>query len=371
MGPRRSHRLVPRLSNFERVRCLRVLGCSVGTLLIIIIFVQRHYMMFLAPSYPKKKPIPNVIHYTMMMKDELAEFDINFLSFLSVYSALRILNSQRIYIHTDFNETMIEQARKVGNKWTRLILDVFPEIIINHVPFITQANGQRILAVEHRSDMVRFDQVYEKGGIYLDFDVYALRDAQVLREAGFNNVVGRQAGGQLNNGCFMSQPKSALAYLMKRDQWKVFDGEWETHSIHLLTQISERLVRSPGEVLILDQLAMAPWSWEFDDFAQLYFPHKESVPQSPQVNDANEEPISRWENRMRGLDWELDFSSVYFLHAFRPFSSIYSGLEEVNVDFILKRSSNFALATWHIVQIGLKEGIFVGTESETFVVSGK
>jgi hypothetical protein len=358
--------LVPKQANFQNARWIRLFvafGGAIMALFIISSLVHNDSISLPSVSY-RKQPIPNIVHYTMMMRDEWSEFKISFVSFLSVYSALRILKAPQVYIHTDFNETMLRRAREGGTKWTRALLTTFPEIIINQVPVITHANGMEITFVEHRSDMVRFDQVYEKGGLYLDFDVYPLRDVTILREAGFNTVVGRQNDGALNNGCFMSQPKSALSYLMKRDQWTTFDGGWLTHSVDLLTRIAERLVRSPGEVLILDQLAMAPWGWGDEDVTNMYAPHKESVPQFPQVNDPTEDPIARWQNKVRGSEWEKDFSASYFLHAFRPHSGSMPGFNGVNVKYILERNSNFALATWNIVQIGLQEGVFSKTDDE-------
>lgn len=337
-------------------------GCSIALLFIISTLIHSESVVLpsVSVSY-RKQPIPNVVHYTMMMKDEHADFKISFLSFLSVYSVLRVLTAPQVYIHTDFNETMIIRAREAGSKWTRKMLNTFPELTLNHVPVITHANGREITQVEHRSDMVRFDQVYEKGGIYLDFDVYALRDATPLLDAGFNNVVGRQNDGKLNNGCFMSQPKSALAYLMRREQWRTFDGGWLTHSVNLLTQISERLVWTPGEVLILDQLALAPWGWGDAEHRRMYDQHNESVPLFPSLWDPTLDPVERWENKVKGPEWELDFSSTYFLHAFRREMP---GFQGVSVKYILERNSNFALATWNIVQMGLAEGVFLETDDE-------
>ncbi|KAH8667096.1 hypothetical protein BX600DRAFT_463159 [Xylariales sp. PMI_506] len=358
--------LVPHQSGFQRAKYARLFaafGISIAVLFVLRSLVKNETVVFPTVAY-KAAPIPNIVHYTMMMRDEQSEFNISFINFLSVYSALRVLNSKEIYIHTDFNETMIIQARTTGNKWTQMLLNEFPEIIINHVPVITHANGREITNVEHRSDMVRFDQVYEKGGIYLDFDVYALRDVKVLREAGFNNIVGRQDGGTLNNGCFMSQKKSALAYIMRRDQWSTFDGGWFTHGVQLLTDVAERLVRSPGEVLILEQRALAPFGWGEENIKKMYAPHPNSVPQFPQVNDPTEDPLARWQNKARSYDWELDFSATYLLHAFRWHSGAMPGFDGVSVEYILKRNSNFALATWHIVQLGLKEGVFKETDSD-------
>jgi hypothetical protein len=345
-------------------RLFIVLGLTAFTLLLI-----RHSTSYepFARRLPRitsrRPPIPNIIHFVHMQRDDHAELNFSFESFLSVYSALRILNPSDIYIHTDFNKSAIDKATKEGSKWTRLLLTKFPEVRINEVSVSTYANGHKITKVEHRSDMVRFNQTYDKGGIYLDFDVLTLRDVRVLREAGFNNVVGRQFDGKINNGCFMTQKHSSLAYLMKRHQWKTYDSRWLTHSTELLTSIADRLVRSSNEVLIMEMHAMAPMNWYKESVIKLFSTHKEMVPLWPQVNDMTESPIERYENKARSQDWEIDFSSTYFLHAFHNRGKFkIPGFTAVSVDYILQRNSNYALLAWPIVQIGLKEGIFTETD---------
>jgi len=258
---------------------------------------------------------------------------------------------------------MIAKARDQGSKWTRKMLNEFPTVKLNQVSIPTHANGHKIWNIEAKSDFTRWEQVYAKGGRYLDWDVITLRNDNALREAGFKSVIGRQPHGKVNPGCFMSQKGSALTYLMKREQWKVFDEGWETHSVFLITSIAERLVQSPNEVLILDQLAMAPTSWEEWSVKQLFEPHETSVPLFPQVNDPAEDPLARYDHKTRNQDWEMDFSSTYFLHAFNRNVDI-PGFHGVTVKYILDRKSNFALATWPVVQMGIKEGVFSVADDE-------
>lgn len=302
----------------------------------------------------------------MMQKNPDSQFHFSFHAFLSVYSALRILKPTKIYIHSDFNDTMISQARERGSKWTRTLLNSFPEVIqINPVPVITHANGHEMKDVEHRSDMVRFDQIYQKGGIYMDFDVLTLRDARPLREVGFYSIVGRQNGGEVNNGCFMGQKGSALAFIMKRDQWTTYDGGWTTHSVALLTRVAERLARAPNEVLILDKQSLAGAGFDDGSVDWTYAVHATTVPQFPQVNDLTEDPIERWDNRVRSQEWEQDYSSTYFLHAFKTHGGRkIPGFKGVSVKYLMDRNSNFALAASTILQIGLEEGIFEANDEE-------
>ncbi|KAH8647855.1 hypothetical protein BX600DRAFT_119205 [Xylariales sp. PMI_506] len=360
--------IVPAQATLRRVKwaqCFICSACALAALLLLRRVATNKSTAGLAFVSHKPPPIPNIVHFVMMKRDEHSELNFSFASFLSVYSALQVLQPSRVYIHTDYNKTMIARARVSESRWTRLLLTRFPEVTVNQVPSVTHANGREIKHVEHRSDMVRFGQVYDKGGLYMDFDVYALRDARALREAGFSSIVGRQQGGTINNGCFMAQQGSALAFLMQRDQWSAFTGGWRAHSVNLLTSIAERLVRSPGEVLILDQLAMAPVGWEEKDIARMYAPHHgASVPHFPQVNDDAEDPIARWDDRVRSEDWEMDFSATYFLHAFRRDHADIPGFRGVSVKYITERNSNFALATWNIVQMGIQEGIFSETDDE-------
>jgi len=116
-------------------------------------------------------------------------------------------------------------------------------------------------------------------------------------------------------------------------------------------------VRSPNEVLILESRAFAPTSWEEWSVKQFFESHEISVQLFPRLNDPTEDPIERYDHKTKNQDWEIDFSSTYFLHAFNRGVTIPS-FAGVAVKYILDRKSKFKLATWPIIQIGLEEGVF-------------
>lgn len=357
------------LSTISRASAIRVVLALILTFTVCLVISQKSAIHSYAEHLPKiaarPHPIPNIVHYTQLQKTEHSDLHFSFEAFLSLYGALRILKPEKIYIHTNFNESMLERAAQNGSKWTRMVLTTFKEVIINHVKVAEHVNGMKIKNIEAKSDLVRWEETYDKGGIYLDWDVHTLRDVKILREAGFQNVVGRQPDGPVNTGCFMSQKKSAMAGVMRREQYIVFDNSWGAHSVDLLTTVAERLAGSPGEVLIMEAPAFAPYNWQAGDMDQLMGPHNESpVPPFPQVNDVAQDPYERWNNKSRSRDWEHDFSPSYFLHAFKFRGHKIEGYKGVTAKYILERDSNFALATWKTVQMGIEEGLFSPDDDE-------
>jgi hypothetical protein len=150
-----------------------------------------------------------------------------FSHFINVYATHLFFQPDTIYIHTDAGDEVIETARSnhnSTNRWAQLILQL-PKVTIHKVIATNVTiNRSKISRIEHKSDFVSMDAIYESGGIYLDWDVYALHDIKMLRETGFTNVVGRQVGSGINNGFWMSRPKTVLVGLFRRDTHVVFDG---------------------------------------------------------------------------------------------------------------------------------------------------
>lgn len=227
------------------------------------------------------------------------------------------------------------------------------------------------------------------GGIYLDWDVLTLRSPTPLLRAGFAAVVGRQVDDMLNNGCVLARKDSALVALLNREMPRAFTGELQAHSTLLLTNVAERIAYVPGEVLIMDRKAFAPTSWYFESAKELFTEHetlnyedyeddddeeeagegqgKETkgrevgvVPLNAQANVATVDPFARWENRTRGAEWEMDFSQTYFLHAFK--ADGIPRFDGVDVAYVLRRRSNFALAAWPLVMQAIKEGLIGETD---------
>ncbi|KAJ8109852.1 hypothetical protein OPT61_g7155 [Boeremia exigua] len=321
-------------------------------------------------------PIPSVVHYVYIKRDADSVITFPFASFLTLYASVMYIKPTQIYIHTDYNENEIEIASTKGDRWTRAVINTFPDILRwNHISvpnFAGPNENQRINAIQHKSDFIRWDTIARIGGVYLDWDVVPLKPLTPLQNAGFAFVAGRQYGGEhedgsvngtINNGAFLTKPNSTMARIIVREQHSGFNGAWASN-LHSMTTIAEHLVTIPNEVLILDRNSFAPTHW-FPDSAlgtdALFKPN--SGRPSPEPLFANTtDPMELYENivlnRRRRSDWEMDFSSTYLLHAF----SMARYYDYINPKTILSRTSNFGIATYDVVTKMRADGLISGEE---------
>lgn len=319
-----------------------------------------------------KRPeaIPRIVHLVHLKASPDAELKFSFQAFLCVYTAYLYIQPSTIFIHTDFDPSTYAHATEHGSLWTRKLLTAFPRTLqINQVvaPTTTAAtNGLPLVRIEHKSDFVRMAQVEIHGGIYLDWDVLTLRSPTPLLGAGFAAVVGRQADGLINNGCFLATAGSALVRLMNEEMPVAFTGEWQQHSVGLITSIAQRIAYVPGEVLILDDKAFAPTSWADASAHGLFSEQeeeeeggrKEGAAAAGLVNVDSVDAMERWHNQTtEGLWWEMDFSQTYFLHAFKALWSPPPRFDGISLAYVLRRKSNYAVAAWPAVIQAIKDGI--------------
>ena len=315
--------------------------------------------------YLHSPPIPNIVHYTQLLREPSSEIKFEFKHFIAAYGASLRLKPEIIYIHTDAPEDTIARAYDPNsNIWTRLVLGL-PNVHINKVqaPKRASISGTAIDKVEHRSDFVRMDAVQKYGGLYLDWDVHVLRDLKPLRESGFANIVGREKGGGINNGCWMSQKGTLMMEVWSKAANVAFDGKWTTHSVEMLTKVAERLVSKPKEVLIMDMKAFSPSSWKGYDVDKLFEVHLETPgyasTYASKVVTAVNGALGEWEDPTTYESWQVDYSSTYLLHAFRPPApgalANYSGITPA---YVYAQQSNYARAVFPAMRHAMDAGLF-------------
>lgn len=317
--------------------------------------------------------IPSIVHYVYIKKDADSIMKFPFSSFLTIFSSVMYIKPTQIYIHTDFNETEIRNASARGDRWTRAVINTFPDILRWHEVYVPNFAGpnenQPINAIQHKSDFIRWDTIAKIGGIYMDWDVVPLRPLTPLLNAGFAFVGGRQYGGAgedgsvngtINNGAFLTKPNSTMARIVVREQHAGFNGAWASN-LHSMTTIAEHLVAIPNEVLILDRNSFAPTHWFQDSTSKLFLPNPGRASPEPvhvDTTDAMEMYENVVLNRRRRAEWEMDFSSTYLLHGF----AMGSYHPWINPKTILSRTSNFGVATYEAVKQMVQDGVVTGEE---------
>lgn len=321
-------------------------------------------------------PIPSTVHFVYIKTGEDAKLEFNFAAFLSVFSSILFVKPSKVYVHTDFSTREIEYAAQYGTRWTRKLLNSWPGLIVWNPVHVASFSGpndnNRIDAVQHKSDFIRWETIAKYGGVYMDFDVIVLKSLAPLMNAGFGFVAGRQYGGKdeggqingtINNGAFLTKRNSAMSTLVRQEQHAGFNGAWEAN-LQSMTKTAEYLVNIPNQVLILDRNAFAPTHWFPESTDALFIPNE--GPASPIPLDSNSaDPIELYDivvqNRRSRREWEMDFSATYMLHAFA--TGKYS--DRINPRTILSRTSNYGIATYHVVKAMVEHGLVNGTEEDS------
>ncbi|KAK0712743.1 hypothetical protein B0T26DRAFT_596577, partial [Lasiosphaeria miniovina] len=314
-------------------------------------------------SNPVEGEIPNIVHYVWLLRDPHV-FRLSFKVFVSAYSSHYYFGPERIYIHTDASPDVFERARTSDDVWTRRVLSL-PGVTYRHAvaPVVT-SKGVNIINMEHKADFVRIEALREFGGIYMDTDAIPLRDVAPLRRTGFANVVGGgvvltvEHTGFVNNGVMLARPHSILMGIWLEAAHQVFTGQWETASIHLLSDLAFRLNAVPAEVLVLNPRAFSPVSWEYEGVRELFQPHpRRQLRAATTCLDAIAYVRER-DAPGAHEPWETDFSSTYILHAFDDeVPHIPNWDHVVDLKYVLRRRSNYARAVypaiWHAVEHGV------------------
>jgi hypothetical protein len=203
------------------------------------------------------------------------------------------------------------------------------------------------------------------GGIYIDEDIYILKDLTPLRLAGFHNVVGRQYKGGINNGMILSTPASALITAFDALQNDAFDGQWATHSIDLFTRLVSDFAPWQNEVLVMEQDAFFPLDWEtgVDVLYQLHGdkePKNETEPEDTDPFKSTTDIDDSLASRLQPT-WALNWNVSYALHGWKSALAhrgrLFGKYGGISLGYVLARDSNFARAVYPAVKHALDNGV--------------
>ncbi|OHE90408.1 hypothetical protein CORC01_14299 [Colletotrichum orchidophilum] len=279
-----------------------------------------------------------------------------------MYSAWYYFKPHTIYLHTNADDEKLECARNgTYGRWAMHMFAI-PGLKVNWMEAPHETNlGVKLTFKEHISDFMRVKAVHDFGGVYVDFDVQALRDVAGLRTSGFNAIGGRQLNHEMNSGTFMSKKGGKMVKLWMENMHKVYNGGWTTHSNWCLTKVAESLVQEPGEVLILDRQAFAPIGWNAEDAVQLFGLHNKSTSLEEGATDlqsrSDDEHVINWQ--VDRPSWPYDWSASYLLHSFTPDWNVVpvEGVYDISPHYVWERRSNYAQATYTVVKDMYLKGI--------------
>ncbi|XP_044721257.1 glycosyltransferase sugar-binding domain-containing protein [Hirsutella rhossiliensis] len=297
--------------------------------------------------------IPNYAHFVFLLEKPESDFPFVFFQYLSMYAAWYYLRPDKIYLHTDAREQQIKRAREgLAGKWSKLIFEI-PGLTINHVKSPTVArNGVKIQHMAHKSDFIRVEAIREFGGLYMDFDVFAIRDLRQLLTSGFESISGREPGGLMTAGAFLAQKQSKIMNMWAEQMHQVFDQGWITHSNGLMTRIGEQLIPDPRQILVLEQDAFTPVTYSPGGVESFLESHQ-NVPSALQDHkDGETLPFLNHYDEPQGSG-AMNFNKSYSVHAFR--------IEETGIEVsprsILERRSDIGRVLYPVVRDMYNQGV--------------
>ena len=327
--------------------------------------------------FQKPQSIPNVIHFVRLVEEPNFNptLDFSFHHFVAIYSAHFHMQPETIYIHTNIEEHLIKQSLKNStNLYTRAINKLSNVKYNYHSPPNTTTKGIGINNLPHRSDFVRTAMLEKFGGIYLDDDVYLLREMHSLRHSGYDNVIGKQADGKSCNAVIMSSPGNKMISAYNALQDSIYDGGWETHSVFLLTALAREFAAESNQVLIVPQDTFFPLSWRKPDLETLYQVHDDIG--GLETNNRSTKNLTDFTENFQlwpPESWRIDWRPSYTLHGWTTaIKDNFRGDEEkrelfgkhdgISLDYVMAQNSNFARALYPAVKDAVAKGFLKDLE---------
>ncbi|MCJ1279304.1 hypothetical protein MMC21_007128 [Puttea exsequens] len=326
--------------------------------------------------------IPNIVHFVHVYPSgPKVDFHHAFRHFIAVYSAYHYLKPETIYIHTNVEQHIIDEALNSNtNPITQAIANL-PNVKFNHhnTSDVT-SKGVQITTLQHQADFMRTDVLVRYGGIYLDNDAYVLRDLKPLRRMGFETVFGTQDGYNMCNAVMFSTPKNKVMKAFRALQDGIYDGGWSTIGGDLLTTLTKEF-QEPHQCMIMAKEVFFPLDWMRNGITTIYQSHnetnEESTDDSPLLNHdtANLTDFLTHFTTAKPDTWKRDWRMSYTLHGWNHGIDAFTDAEKValfgadeslegggisellTLEYVMKQTSNFARAVYPAVKAAVDEGV--------------
>ncbi|GAA5910388.1 hypothetical protein JCM5296_000583 [Sporobolomyces johnsonii] len=222
------------------------------------------------------RQIPPYLHYVFGLSPTFGGKPFNFIYYVCMTSALRILRPEVLYLHYVYEPRGFywdEFRRNVDESATRL------EMVKQRD--VTEVWGNRVEHFAHKADVLRLEALKEYGGIYLDVDVLVIKDFGPLYR--HEVVMGMESQPNLDpalppsglcNAVILAKPYSSFVSRWI-DSYKTFNrSKWATHSVTTPWNLAQQY---PSEITVLNKFAFF-WPLWHDDHLRLV--HRSPSPYS-------------------------------------------------------------------------------------------
>ena len=189
--------------------------------------------------------IPKILHFTFGMAPDFGGKPWGLVHHVCLKSAIERIRPEKVFFYFEFEPTGL---------WWELSREL---VTSEKIEAPREIFGNPLIHVAHRSDVLRLQKLIERGGIYLDTDVFVHRDfddllnnSVVLGQEGVDGEVG------LANAVILAEPNAPF---LRRwfDEYRSFrskgnDEFWNEHSVVLPKKLAREY---PDEITILPHTA--------------------------------------------------------------------------------------------------------------------
>lgn len=245
-------------------------------------------------STHSKSKIPSILHYVFGMAPDFGGKPFGFIHYASIQSAVQILRPKEIQFHYHHRPTgwWFERAQEI---------DGFKLVEERDV---TEIYGRAVKHFAHKADIIRLEALRDYGGIYLDLDVFVVRNFDSLlnldvvlgQEARPRPTFSRRPGSEsvdepvgLCNAIILAKPFAPFITRWLSSYRNFNHHRWADHSSVIPWALAQA---HPDELTVLGPRAFFYPLWHEDD---LWLVHKTT-------------------------DWDFDRSEQFAYHAWSSIS---------------------------------------------------
>ena len=174
--------------------------------------------------------IPNIVHYVSLGNNKMKYF-----SYLSMLSALYILNADMVYVHGDREPHGLYWAKLKNHQRVIFIKREFPGAVFSE-PIVKYAS--------HASDYLRADLLIRYGGVYMDWDVIWVNPISELRN--YETVICPDFPHTgafpdvFNFGVLLAASGSQYLRFFLESYHHYLDDHWSYNAIHMPYKVYEK-----------------------------------------------------------------------------------------------------------------------------------
>lgn len=153
--------------------------------------IKNKALDYLKSKYIQKEvKIPKIVHLIYINQRELHSFN-----YKCINSVIKHMTDYQIWIHNDIEPDTEE--------WN--LLKQNSNVYIKKIDRIKEYDGYKISHVQYEADIIRMNLLYEYGGIYLDLDIYMVKNIDSLLD-NHSCYIAKETEDSIINCAIISEP---------------------------------------------------------------------------------------------------------------------------------------------------------------------